>query len=392
MIVGGEALYGVPAFMEDLASTLEWCEDVSACGTNRTICVKSDSTGWHSDTLAEVENTLSAALGGVSMPSGLEYAGELLGLWMCEESRQSCDLSEVSEGDSDGDGVADEDDGCVYAYDPAQADHDKDGQGDACDPCPLDPTSDTCTHTPGDIDGDGVSTEEDVCPWIANADQEDRDGDAIGDACDLCPDEYSGEGTACTFELTSLRDPDDPLHPPEGTEVRVNDLVVTGIREGGGFYVQDPDADMYGGIYIYDNGAHTVSIGDLIDVVGTYDEYYSLSQIKNPTVTVKGEAEVPEPHLAAHPCDVATEGADAEPLESMRVEVVDLTVTDSNPDAPDDYGELEVNGCLRIDDQISDVLVPQPDEGATLSSMRGILTFSYGHHKLLPGGAEDVTW
>ena len=149
---------------------------------------------------------------------------------------------------------------------------------------------------------------------------------------------------------------------------------------------------MYGGIYIYDNGAHTVSIGDLIDVVGTYDEYYSLSQIKNPTVTVKGEAEVPEPHLAAHPCDVATEGADAEPLESMRVEVVDLTVTDSNPDAPDDYGELEVNGCLRIDDQISDVLVPQPDEGATLSSMRGILTFSYGHHKLLPGGAEDVTW
>ena len=71
---------------------------------------------------------------------------------------------------------------------------------------------------------------------------------------------------------------------------------------------------------------------------------------------------------------------------------LDLTVTDSNPDAPDDYGELEVNGCLRIDDQISDVLVPQPDEGATLSSMRGILTFSYGHHKLLPGGAEDVTW
>ena len=35
-----------------------------------------------------------------------------------------------------------------------------------------------------DADGDGVPDELDNCPQVANADQADRDGDTIGDACD----------------------------------------------------------------------------------------------------------------------------------------------------------------------------------------------------------------
>jgi hypothetical protein len=78
--------------------------------------------------------------------------------------------------DTDSDGVCDEQDNCVTTANADQADSDGDGQGDACDACPLDPQN--------DVDGDGVCGNVDNCPATANADQADTDHDGIGDACD----------------------------------------------------------------------------------------------------------------------------------------------------------------------------------------------------------------
>ncbi|MBI4243694.1 MAG: thrombospondin type 3 repeat-containing protein [Planctomycetes bacterium] len=75
--------------------------------------------------------------------------------------------------DSDGDGVADDEDNCPSISNANQADNDNDGLGDACDP---------------DDDNDGVTDETDNCPMIANSDQEDCDGDGIGDACEIDSD------------------------------------------------------------------------------------------------------------------------------------------------------------------------------------------------------------
>jgi predicted outer membrane repeat protein len=77
--------------------------------------------------------------------------------------------------DSDGDGVNDSGDNCPDVANPAQADCDGDGRGDACDiesPCST------------DSDGDGVVDSDDNCPDIANVDQTDIDDDGIGDVCD----------------------------------------------------------------------------------------------------------------------------------------------------------------------------------------------------------------
>jgi hypothetical protein len=76
--------------------------------------------------------------------------------------------------------------------------------------------------------------------------------------------------------------------------------------------------------------------------------------------------------------------------ENMLVRVSDLTVTNSNPDSPDDFGEFEVGDCLRIDDQLTDILVPQPPIGTHFSHIAGVHTFTYGHAKIEPRGAEDV--
>ena len=71
--------------------------------------------------------------------------------------------------DSDADGRVDTEDNCPFAANADQADGDGDAAGDACD---------------SDDDNDGHADASDNCPLVANPGQENLDGDAPGDACD----------------------------------------------------------------------------------------------------------------------------------------------------------------------------------------------------------------
>jgi MYXO-CTERM domain-containing protein len=91
-----------------------------------------------------------------------------------------------ADGDSDGDGVCDGSDICPDIANPDQQDSDGDGIGDVCDPCP----------NGADSDGDDFCDDSDNCPAVANPDQADFDGDGIGDVCDACPNgsDFDGDG------------------------------------------------------------------------------------------------------------------------------------------------------------------------------------------------------
>jgi hypothetical protein len=102
--------------------------------------------------------------------------------------------------DGDGDHAGDLCDVCPAVADPDQQDRDADGFGDACDVCPTTPDpeqadadddgiGDACEPDvpPADSDADGVPDASDVCPSLADPQQADGDGDGAGDLCDSCP-------------------------------------------------------------------------------------------------------------------------------------------------------------------------------------------------------------
>ena len=111
--------------------------------------------------------------------------------------------------DNDADGIPFIPDNCPDVYNPDQKDSDEDGVGDACDNCPQtsnrhqmdadsDGIGDLCDSEPNcggsgqpaceqpylDSDNDGSLDDIDNCPTVYNPQQNETDGDGIGDACD----------------------------------------------------------------------------------------------------------------------------------------------------------------------------------------------------------------
>jgi Bacterial TSP3 repeat/IPT/TIG domain len=117
-----------------------------------------------------------------------------------------------TEGDADGDGIADEIDNCPDDPNPDQLDTDGDTLGDLCDPNPEVP-DDPASFT--DTDSDGYNDDVDNCVADSNPDQADYDGDGEGDVCD---DDADNDGLSNTEEATMGTDPLDEDSDDDGLD------------------------------------------------------------------------------------------------------------------------------------------------------------------------------
>jgi len=393
---GGEALYGDAALLDDPAIGGAACEDLPVCGVDKKACVAQDVGGG--TTLAAIQ-----AAGTAIYP-----------LFFCNDMTPMTEPScvpwreEYPEGitatDADGDGEADATDLCPNIFDPVrpldgstQADADADGIGDACDACPLVSGESCSAPAADDVDGDGVINAVDVCPDSADADQADSDMDGHGDVCDACPDAPNPGPGACALSIATLRDPSAPGHPAVGTSVAVTGWV-TAIKASpnGGFALQD-SADPFSGIFVFTGQTPVVLPGNEVTVSGVYEEFFELSEITSPSITVvDAGTTLPFAAIVVPNSGTLSTAATAEPLESMLVTVQNVVITTQNPDGASDFDEFGVSSAasaeLRIDDQFFIGLDNTCALGSVFTSITGVHGFSFSNFKLAPRNAADVVF
>ena len=282
---GGKPLYGDASTLKLAAIGGTACEDLDVCGVSKKACVAVDSA--NAATLARIRTA------GETADTGGKYP-----LFFCKGTVPTIEPScvpfrasypaGITATDKDGDGVPDATDNCPSVFNPPrpmsgpnQTDADGDMIGDACDKCPLE-AGETCTPpSADDIDGDGVANGVDNCPEIPNPAQDD---------------------CAKLATVQDLRDPTSANHPAAGSEVRIEDVFVTGIRTDldKGFFVQTNSVAPFSAVFVSTGTvAPTVAVGNSVKVAGRYAETRGVSTISSPRGRSTFKVPASDPSVAA---------------------------------------------------------------------------------------------
>lgn len=199
---------------------------------------------------------------------------------------------------------------------------------------------------------------------------------------------FSGIGAVhADHTIYQLQDPDHPAYLPSGSDATIEGVIVTGVVNGEEYFVEEPGGGPWSGVHVFDPAGKApddLALGDELTISGEIDEYSGLTEIgflAGVERTGQGLV-VPDAEVVAS-CDIGTGGFLAEAYEGVLVRVEKVVVTD--PDLG--FGEFEVDGCLVVDDLLYAYTATL---GETICSFTGVLSYSFGHHKLEPRGPEDI--
>lgn len=403
---GGEPLYGDLDILPEIPGGNDGCEEIpgGVCGVDKAICA-----------FRETGMTFSEIADGNTTAPGLFYCGVPDNEPSCVPFRLPMPSSyafeatayegENTELDLDGDGIPNDQDNCPELFNPirpvdngVQGDHDQDGLGDVCDPCPMDADTEVCSvPDPMDKDGDGHPNTTDNCPSVYNPEQTDGDADAVGDACDACPEDPNPGNGACPASIYDIKQ---GIVAP-GNEVEIVGVVTAVVNPA--FFIQVPEADYtelgasFSGIYIYVPSSNSAGLtipqmGDFVAVEGLVYNYYGQLELSNVTlveVLATGQA-LPTP-VTVEPADVGTAGVDKDRYESVLLRT-EGTVTDLSPASGAGDGspnnEYVLDGALRVNDLMY-ATTPFPSLGDYLH-ITGILRWANENSKIEPRDADDV--
>jgi cytosine/adenosine deaminase-related metal-dependent hydrolase len=401
---GGKVLAGETDVVKQLSNDDAGCEDVDVCGANTRVCVKRD-TG---KTIAELRASLEAAIAKQNNHPPLYdflFCDVPTNEPSCVPSRSGEFTGVSTADDSDGDGIPNTTDLCPTVFSAirpldggAQADSDKDGVGDFCDPCPLKADSEDCPLVSGDVDGDTIPDLMDNCPKDPNTDQADKDGDKKGDVCDACPDDANPGSQACpakSFTIPEVR----ALAVPTGVAAKLTDVVVTAVKPKSAtdaaamdIWIQDKTATENAGLLVFvasKDPPITVAVGDTIDVSGTLDIFQGLLEIAQPVVTIKSSGPLTISPIVVDPANIKEGGVDQKRYMSMLVTVENVSITNVSSGAKPTDDEMAVTGGLVFDDFLYDYDSSKFTNGQSFAKVTGLVHY-YKKGFLLPLNADQL--
>jgi predicted extracellular nuclease len=193
-------------------------------------------------------------------------------------------------------------------------------------------------------------------------------------------------GTPATISEIQYTTDTSGASPYEGQDVFTQGVVTAFYYDSGNRYtfIQD-GAGPWSGLLLYKPDGY-INVGDLLQVEGTVSEYYGMTEIAYGTATViSSDNPLPVPEI------LITADVKQEQWESVLVRVKDVTVTNENPDDPDDFGEWSVDdgsGEVRVDDLGNYSYVPSI--GDLLDFIQGPLNYSYDDFKIEPRDDGDL--
>ena len=177
-----------------------------------------------------------------------------------------------------------------------------------------------------------------------------------------------------------------------GKTVRVIGVVTvsTGIFEPERTFIADPNGGPWSGVAIWDNTASFYAEeGKKVRVIGIVSDRYGMTEIQVSSYTIfSGSYPLPAVEKVKT-MDIATGSPTAESYEGVFIQVDSVTVTDNNLG----YGEWLVDdgsGACRIDDDADYLFYEVPATGTVVSSITGVLNYSYDNFKLEPRYQSDI--
>lgn len=173
--------------------------------------------------------------------------------------------------------------------------------------------------------------------------------------------------------------------PYEGDVVTLTGIVTANNFSNNRFFISMPEGGAWKGIYIYHG--YSLSVGDEVSVTGEVTEYWGLTELTNVSnVTVLSSGNAVEPI-------VITTGQlrNEEAYEGVFVTIQNAQISESY----DEYGNFKINDgtgsalvgsrCISLMNNNFEAIV-----GSVLSSITGVVDYSYGDFYLHPRNMNDV--
>jgi hypothetical protein len=184
-----------------------------------------------------------------------------------------------------------------------------------------------------------------------------------------------------SIQYTTDASGDSPL---KGQQVYTTGIV-TAVKTGTtsfNIWIQD-SAKAWNGVYVYgiNNSMGTIVQGDSVEVIGTVDEFYNLTEVKTVTYLNKISSgnTLPTP-VVVTPAEAATEAYEGVLVKLTNVE---CTVVDAG------------NGMFTVSDGTNTINIDDflykftPTQGARYN-ITGVVDYGYGAFKVQPRSADDI--